>query len=143
MRTSEREIVGDWDRERLGRVLANLVENAIKYSPDGGRVEVAVRLLGANQRCAGAMANGHKPWVVVRVKDHGIGIPEEQQDFLFERFYRAGPAVYQDSSGLGLGLYTANRIVTAHGGRMHVRSHAQKGSRFFLFLPLDAEEQTA
>ncbi|MHB1132188.1 MAG: sensor histidine kinase [Chloroflexota bacterium] len=136
-------VVGDWDRERLGRVLANLVENAVKYSPEGGRVQVTLRVIGGGPGSQRSSLAERGRWVVVRVKDEGIGIAKEQIENIFERFYRAGPAVYQDSAGLGLGLYTANRIVAAHGGRMHVCSRQGKGSSFFFTLPLDAAQAKA
>ena len=131
-------LVGYWDRDRLGRVLANLLENAIKYSPGGGRVEVSIRRVRQGTRQGDECVAPYRRWVVVRVKDEGLGIPKEEQCHLFQRFYRAGPANYQESSGLGLGLYIANRIVTAHGGRMHVESAVGHGSRFFFTLPMES-----
>lgn len=132
----ESRLVGDWDRERINRVLVNLLENALKYSPDGGQIEVTIKATRKNEGDRSCRVPGPR-WVVVRIKDHGLGLSAEQQSHLFQRFYRAGPAHYQEPAGLGLGLYIANRMVVAHGGRMHVRSTPGKGSRFFFALPLD------
>jgi signal transduction histidine kinase len=112
---------GYWDRDRLEQVMNNLVSNAIKYSPAGGGVTIATGRL-----------NGE---VKISVSDEGVGIPEEEQGHLFERFYRGrGPA--RDASGLGLGLYVTRRIVEAHGGAITVRSTPNEGSEFSFTLPL-------
>jgi signal transduction histidine kinase len=134
--SKEERLVGDWDRDRVRRVLLNLLDNAVKYSPDGGQIEVAIRLTNKSSADPSCRLPGSR-WAVVRITDHGLGISPEQQAHLFQRFYRAGPAQYQESPGLGLGLYIANRMVVAHGGRMHVRSAPGRGSRFFFALPLD------
>jgi signal transduction histidine kinase len=112
---------GFWDRDRLEQVLNNLVGNAIKYSPDGGDVTISTDHRGGN--------------VVVTVQDQGIGIPEADQEQLFERFYR-GRAEGGDVKGLGLGLYVTRRIVEAHGGTVGVESVPGRGSAFSFSLPL-------
>lgn len=111
---------GYWDRDRLEQVLSNLLGNAIKYSPDGGTITVRARRDGGR--------------MVVSVLDEGVGIPEEEQTHLFERFYRS--AGTNDVKGLGLGLYVTRRVVEAHGGEVGVRSTVGKGSEFFFTLPL-------
>jgi signal transduction histidine kinase len=112
---------GEWDRDRLEQVLNNLISNAVKYSPDGGEVTISM------QREDG--------WVQVAVRDQGMGIDEEHQRRLFERFYRAG-AEGGDIQGLGLGLYVTRRIVAAHGGTITVRSAPGDGAEFSVRLPL-------
>ena len=77
---------------------------------------------------------------MARVRDFGIGIPPDVQSHLFHRFYRAGPSNYQESAGLGLGLYIVSRIVAAHGGLMTLESEEGKGSVFSLALPLPQAE---
>jgi signal transduction histidine kinase len=112
---------GFWDRDRLEQVMNNLVSNAIKYSPEGGEVTVSTSRQDSE--------------VKINVSDQGVGIPSEDQDHLFERFYRGkGPA--RDVSGLGLGLYVTRRIVEAHGGVITVRSVPDVGSEFSFTLPL-------
>ena len=111
------------DSDKLRQILANLVDNAIKFSPDGGKVIVTAR------------ANGEV--AEVRVVDEGIGIPEEEQRRIFTKFYR-GEAVTRDPSttGTGLGLFIAQGLVSAMGGRMWVDSREGAGSSFAFELPL-------
>jgi signal transduction histidine kinase len=111
---------GSWDRARLDQLIANLVSNAIKYSPDGGEVRVALR------RVAGE--------AVVTVSDQGIGIPPDQQERLFEPFSRLEQG--QALPGSGLGLYISKGIVEAHRGRIWVESEIGNGSKFGVALPL-------
>ncbi|QSQ19010.1 PAS domain-containing protein [Pyxidicoccus parkwayensis] len=112
------------DRSRLAQVLTNLVENAFKYSPTGGTVHVTARRLGS-EAC-------------VSVRDSGIGIPEDQQAHLFERFFRARNAPISGFGGLGLGLYICRDIIERHGGRIWVESEVEHGSTFHFALPVMA-----
>lgn len=111
------------DQRRMEQVLTNLVSNAMKYG-SGKPVDVFVR-----------EENGE---AVIEVRDQGIGIAEDQQERIFERFERAVPASH--ISGLGLGLYISREIVLAHGGRLRVQSELGKGSTFRVELPLLAPE---
>lgn len=120
--------VGHWDRDRLEQVLNNLVSNAIKYSPQGGTVTVG--------------AHHDDGRIVVFVRDEGVGIPEEDQQHLFERFYR-GVNEMHDVKGLGLGLYVTQRVVDAHGGEVRVRSKEGEGSEFSFTLPVTEAPQPA
>jgi signal transduction histidine kinase len=108
------------DRERTGQVLINLLTNAIKYTPQGGEVRV---------RCE---AKGET--VTLSVQDHGIGIPQEHQAHVFERFYRAPSTKHQSFPGLGLGLYLSAEIVARQGGEIWVKSWEGEGSTFFFTL---------
>ncbi len=110
------------DKERVRQVLDNLLSNAIKYSPEGGVIRV------------GAWANSHE--VTVYVADQGIGIPEEEQPYLFERFYRVDTSLRRKTKGAGLGLFLAKALVEAHGGRIWVHSKPGEGSTFFFTLPI-------
>jgi PAS domain S-box-containing protein len=110
------------DRARLVQLLDNLLSNALKFTPEGGRVDV---LLSAE--------NGH---AVLEVADSGIGIPRAEQGRLFERFYRASTATAQAVPGTGLGLAIAKAIVEAHGGRIDVESDEGAGARFRVELPV-------
>jgi PAS domain S-box-containing protein len=114
------------DRERIGRVLTCLVDNAVRFSPSGGDVEARVEA-GEDE-------------VTVAVRDHGVGIPAERQGHLFERFYRAHAGTPEDYGGLGVGLDLAREIVRRHGGRIWFESAPGDGSTFHFSLPAARED---
>ncbi len=115
------QVAGDPDK--VGRVLINLVDNAVKYSPDGGRVEVAVRPAGANVRFS--------------IADQGIGIPPSEHRRVFEKFYRLDPHMNRGVGGTGLGLYICRELVRRMDGRIWVDSAGLgRGSTFHVELPL-------
>jgi len=120
------EIVGELDCQRLERVLLNLLTNAVKYSPDGGDVEITVAKDG--------------PVAVLAVRDSGIGIPAADLPHIFERFYRASN-VGDQQRGTGLGLAGVQQIVEQHGGQIRAASGPGAGSTFTVRLPLT--EQTS
>ena len=109
------------DRDKVRQVLVNLVENAIKYSPDGGHVEVGVESQDES--------------VTFRVRDQGLGIPEEEQSRVFEKFYRVDPQMTRGVGGTGLGLYICNELVSRMGGHIWLESQAGEGSTFLFELP--------
>jgi signal transduction histidine kinase len=117
--------VGDVDAVRLERVLANVLGNAIKYSPQGGPVTVGVD----------ARREGAESWAVITIRDQGIGIPAGDVPHVFERHYRAANAVGK-FVGSGLGLAGAKQIVELHGGTITVISHEYAGTCFEIQLPL-------
>ncbi|WP_408888946.1 ATP-binding protein [Myxococcus faecalis] len=110
------------DRGRLAQVLSNLLENAFKYSPTGGCVRLKLERDGS---C-----------VHVSVRDSGIGIPEDQREHLFQRFFRARNAPISGFGGLGLGLYICRDIIERHGGHIWVDTRVGHGSTFHFTLPL-------
>ncbi len=112
----------DGDPERLEQVVVHLLENAIKFSPRGGNIDVAVQV--------------RKGQAVVSVRDYGVGIPRDRQERIFERFYRAHAGTPYDYGGMGVGLYISREIIQAHGGRMWFESEEDKGSTFYFSLPL-------
>jgi signal transduction histidine kinase len=115
------QLHGCWDSGRLAQVLQNLLTNAIKYSPEGGRIDVA--------------ATSDKRQVTVSVRDQGLGIPAEDLPQLFDRFYRV--AGTRGLEGSGLGLYICQGIISSHGGRIWAASEGPgRGSTFAFTLPL-------
>jgi PAS domain S-box-containing protein len=109
------------DPGRLGQVLDNLVSNAIKYSPQGGHIAIEGRVTPKE--------------VVVTISDQGVGIPLEESQRVFERFFRGQRERHQSTPGAGLGLYLAKAIVEAHNGRMWVESNPGQGSAFSFSIP--------
>ena len=110
------------DPGQLRQVLANLVDNAVKYSPQGGRIAVRLEQSGEQLRIA--------------VRDPGLGIPVGEEQRIFEKFYRLDPDMTQGIGGTGLGLYICNELVRRVDGRIWVESREGEGSTFFVELPL-------
>jgi PAS domain S-box-containing protein/excisionase family DNA binding protein len=123
-------LVGEWDPQRLDRVLTNLIENAIKYSPAGGEILLTVQQEGDS--------------AVLSVRDHGLGIPAADQPHIFERF-RRGTNVRGSIGGTGIGLAGVRSLVESHGGTIGFESEEGSGSTFSVWLPLGspAEEASA
>lgn len=113
------------DPARLEQVLGNLLDNAIRYSPKGGTVEVTVAAQGAE--------------VVVSVRDTGVGIPRGKQAGIFQRFYRAHTDTPHDYGGMGVGLFISKEVIARHGGRMWFESEERLGSVFHFSLPLGGD----
>ena len=109
------------DADKLTQVLINLIDNAIKYTPKGGRI--------------GVEARQKEDAVEVVVSDSGIGIPPQEISRIFERFYRVDRARSREVGGTGLGLSIVKHIIEAHGGKVSVESQVGKGSRFVVILP--------
>jgi len=115
------------DERRLTQVFNNLINNAIKYSPEGGRIEVSGRI--------------HTDYITVSIRDEGIGIPEHEHHRIFEKFARLDNALSRKTEGTGLGLYLTKAIVEAHGGSIWFssngahRSEDRPGSTFSFSLP--------
>jgi PAS domain S-box-containing protein len=110
------------DPDKLRQILTNLIDNAIKYSPDGGHVEVEIGRSGGRVR--------------FRVTDEGLGVPPAEQDRIFEKFFRLDPNLTRGVGGTGLGLYITRELVTRMNGRVWVVSDGRNGSSFFLELPI-------
>jgi PAS domain S-box-containing protein len=117
------------DPDMLRQVLANLVDNAVKYSPAGGRVRVSLE--------------PHERRVLFVVRDQGLGIPLREQARIFEKFYRLDPNLTRGVGGTGLGLYICRELVRRMGGRIWVASREDEGSTFFFELPAAAGDAAA
>lgn len=107
---------------RFEGVMNNILRNAVKYSPSGGKVQVSVEADDEN--------------VIISVKDEGIGIPEEHVDRIFESFYRSNNFNGNDPGGMGLGLYICKDVIQRHGGTIWAENNKDKGSTFYIRLPL-------
>jgi two-component system sensor histidine kinase VicK len=119
----ERRLV-EVDPDRIEQIVANLLENAVKYAPDGGEVQVSLE----------PEADG----MLVRVRDRGIGIPDGWAERIFQPFGRASNAIGAHISGLGLGLYLCRQIAEQHGGRLWAESHGEgQGTTVLLWLPFE------
>ncbi len=113
------------DTKRLSLAVTNILENAIRYNVENGEVTVKIDTMK------------DKPYVVVSVKDTGIGIPQDALAKLFSKFYRADNAVKTQTEGSGLGLYIAKGIITAHGGQIWAESELNRGTTISFALPTD------
>lgn len=111
------------DSTKIRAVLQNLLENAIKYTMNGGTITIRIEEREAS--------------VLVTIADNGIGIPKEQQVQIFSRFFRAGNAVKMEPGGTGLGLYMVKKIIEQHGGTCWFESEEGKGSSFYFTLPME------
>jgi len=117
------------DRHRIDQLIVNIIGNAIKYTPEKGRIMV--------------QAHCDKDNVVINVEDNGIGIPAPDIDRIFERFYRVDKARSRQMGGTGLGLAIAKEIAVLHGGNITVKSKPGKGTNISIFLPIKKPHQQA
>lgn len=109
------------DRRQMEQVVGNLINNAAKFTPPGGRVKVTTSMVG--------------PRVEIAVEDTGVGIPQDEVDRVFERFFRSSTSIQMATPGTGLGLAIAKDMVEAHGGNISVQSEEGRGTRFTVSLP--------
>lgn len=116
------------DADRISQVAVNLISNAVKYSKDGGNISVDI--FETNDSAG------------FRIADNGIGIPENELPFIFERFYRADKSRNRNTGGSGLGLAIVKSIVEAHGGKISVESKVNNGSKFEVVLPKKTEQES-
>lgn len=113
------------DRERINQLLLILLDNAIKYTAEGGKVTLLIKTV-----------NGLRQAVNIVVQDSGVGIPADKQQLIFERFYRIDKARSREEGGTGLGLSIAKWIADAHGGTIRVESNPGNGSSFIVSIPM-------
>ena len=113
--------MGMADREKMWQVVYNITDNAIKYTPTGGKVEVGVYDDGKDMR--------------IEVADNGVGIPEKDINKIFDRFYRVDKARSRESGGTGLGLSIVKELVNMHGGDISVESIVDAGTRMKVTIP--------
>ena len=111
------------DEDQLLRLLSNLIANAIQYTPAGGNINLILKNNNSN--------------AIIEVQDTGIGIPPQEQQVIFDRFYRVNSDRSRQTGGSGLGLAIAQAIALAHGGKIQAQSQLGKGSTFSLCIPLE------
>lgn len=116
----EKGVYGDWDKQRIGRVLRNLIDNALKYGMAGKRLRILLEQNG--------------PEVVLEIQDFGDGMSQEETEQIFDIFYRADAARNSKKGGMGLGLYISREIIHLHGGEINVVSEKQKGTLMRILL---------
>ncbi|MBW7885218.1 MAG: PAS domain-containing protein [Caldilineaceae bacterium] len=143
----EAQLPSVWgDEERLRQVFTNLLNNAIKYSPQGGAIRIggwfrsgdmAIAEIDHEGGDSTAPLVGPRDMVIIYISDQGIGIPASDLPNIFERYYRADSSLRRNTAGAGLGLYLAKAIVEAHGGRIWATSEVGKGTTFFVALPTE------
>jgi len=117
----------DIDTDKITQVLDNIISNALKYSPEGGKVTFTIDILPSE--------------IQIRVKDEGVGIPQESVNKIFDRFYRVDKARTRKLGGTGLGLAIAKEMVQAHGGDIWAQSKEGSGTTVFFTLPYDPEQE--
>lgn len=112
------------DKQKVILVLQNLLENAVKYTPEKGRIEINISL--------------EKKFVVVKIKDNGVGIPKEEKKKIFSKFFRASNVVRMQTDGSGLGLFICKSVIEAHGGKIDFKSEEGDGTEFSFTLPISS-----
>jgi signal transduction histidine kinase len=133
------------DPDKIEEVLRNLLDNAIKYSPAGGDIHVELRIVRTDQELKRISSDAPMvdlPCLMLSVADDGIGIPEKEEERVFEKFYRVNNEMTKGTPGSGLGLYICKVIVEGHGGRIWCRKLFGQGTVFTFTIPLDSTGST-
>ncbi|UHA72205.1 HAMP domain-containing sensor histidine kinase [Paenibacillus sp. 481] len=133
---AEHDIIGDADEKKLKQLMYILLDNALKYSSHAVELHV-----GYTHEAQDAPSQHSQAGVFFKVKDHGIGIPQEDIEHIFDRFYRVDKARSRETGGTGLGLSIAKRIVDAHSGEIEIDSREGEGTSFIVTIPFAAHEQ--
>lgn len=115
------------DKEKLYLAMENILDNAVKYTPEGEKIEVKIKKESSR--------------LVFSIRDHGVGIPKEDQAKIFSKFFRARNVPRNEGSGFGLGLFIAKKIIEDHGGKVYFQSEEGSGTTFFIELPLVTQRQ--
>jgi signal transduction histidine kinase len=128
------------DAEKIEMVLNNLLVNAVKYSPQGGDIEIGLSMVRSEPELRNLFTDAPPlklPCLIVSIADNGVGLPEAELDQIFEKFHRVKNKLMHVTPGAGLGLYICKIIIGAHGGSIWARNRLQGGSVFYFSLPLE------
>jgi len=149
--TQREELIGFVDRNKLEIIINNLLSNAFKFTPEEGRIEIAVSHwpLAVGENDTKLIANSKKPtasngqWAEIKISDTGSGIPPEHIDQIFERFYLVEDPNNFQHEGTGIGLALAKELIELHQGEIRVESKVNEGATFTVILPLYVSDQTS
>lgn len=118
----QKGVIVDIDADRIEQILENLFQNAMRYTPEGSTIDIAIYPKGE--------------LAILTVRDHGPGIPEDKLETIFDRYYQLNCMENPENGGQGMGLTIARRLARVHGGNLLVRNHQKGGAEFVLELPL-------
>jgi signal transduction histidine kinase/ligand-binding sensor domain-containing protein/DNA-binding NarL/FixJ family response regulator len=149
-KSAEKNIPLFVDKDKIEKILYNLLSNAFKFTGEGGRIEVAVHsqqsVVGKGSEFGGSTSGFQLPtsdsashWVGIKISDTGRGIPREKLQHIFDRFYQADDSYTKDQEGTGIGLALTKELVELHHGKIKVESQLGKGTTFSVFLPIGKE----
>ena len=143
----EENLIVYFDRDKLEKIVSNLLSNALKFTPEGGRVSVQLTVT-SRQSHTKALMTDHRllntgNWLLLTVTDTGPGIPVEQLDKIFDRFYQVDPSHTREHEGTGIGLALTKELVELHHGEILVQSEVGRGTTFIVRLPLGKEHLRA
>ena len=127
LKSKNKKIITAFDEDKLTRAILNIISNALKFTPRGGRISIDVKKKAE--------------YIYIVIEDTGIGIPEDKIDSIFERFLQADSTTTRNHEGIGIGLSIANSIVNLHDGEISVKSELGKGSVFKIMLPVKTVEE--
>ena len=126
----EKPIQVQLDPQKMSIALSNLIDNAIKYNSENGKVTISVEKIEK------------EPYLKIKIEDTGVGIPPQEINKLFKKFYRGSNVIQLQPDGSGLGLYVTKNIIQRHGGQIGVESVIDRGSTFYFTLPLKLEPKS-
>ncbi len=131
----EPSIITYFDHEKVEKVLANLISNAFKFTPEHGKIRVRIKTIGP-ENLPDHVKYCKEGAVYIKIQDNGIGIPENKKQKIFNRFYRIEHPAKKKTAGVGIGLSLAKELMDLHHGRIELDSETNKGSNFKLYFPL-------
>lgn len=126
---TDKQLTACVDRDKLAHCFAHILDNAVKFSPEGGDIIASI----------GVIEKDGRKMIEAVIEDHGIGIPVSEYDKIFDKFYQVDMSSTRKFEGLGNGLFICKKIITAHKGELYFESVAEKGSKFYVILPINSQ----